>query len=155
MISLAHVKSSQIEAKKAILHRRIAWPGGNLKSNKEEALQKFFERKRAAEARDQQQTTSPSHSVITVHGRTRTIGPKVNHMSNNNKKGHQKKISDAKPHKGVKNNIIVRKQPRGSKIVKAKQSGGLRKVDVSSNGFSLPTTEKLSMCLDDIVRNRK
>ncbi|KAG9398342.1 hypothetical protein AC1031_014681 [Aphanomyces cochlioides] len=125
MISLAHVKSTQqVEASNA---RRIAWPGGKLTSNKEEALRKFMERKNgikgtsnAAPAPVETPTKRPSQDVRRKH---------------------------ATPKKGTlfKKHHSIRKQQPVDVVKKSPKQAKK----------PLPTTAKLAMSLDDIVKKNK
>ncbi|KAF0690143.1 Aste57867_18468 [Aphanomyces stellatus] len=143
MISLAHVKSSQQAADAPSNPRRIAWPGGKLVSNKEEALRKFMERKQGRGGSDDDDTRRKSTTHASAppkhHGRGHAQTAKKSH---DQKKGLFKK------------HHAVHKQPRT--IVKKssavpKRSIGGKKAETKP----LPTTKKLSMSLDDIVKKKK
>ncbi|KDO31623.1 hypothetical protein SPRG_03543 [Saprolegnia parasitica CBS 223.65] len=146
MISLAHVKSSQAEAEKAVPTRRIAWPGGNLVSNKEEALRKFMERKKAiAEGRSTSSSASASPSKASSHqttfhvnGRKRTVGHKVQ-PHGPSKALHTKK----RDYKHTMKDTVTFKS---TNVKAAASSKG------KASAKPLPTVSKLSMSLDDIVR---
>ncbi|OQR93215.1 hypothetical protein ACHHYP_02785 [Achlya hypogyna] len=135
MISLAHVKSSQAAADKAVLPRRIAWPGGKLVSNKEEALAKFLERKKAiAEGRSPAKTEGNKALTPIIHnkGHKRNAGHKVQ-PHGPSKPLHTKK----RDYKHTKKSTVTFK--------------GKNKTSKEE----LPTASKLSMSLDDIVKKTK
>ncbi|OQS05968.1 hypothetical protein THRCLA_20479 [Thraustotheca clavata] len=131
MISLAHLKASQDAATNDVSVRRIAWPGGKLVSNKEEALRKFMERKQALAEAKSSAVGSPAKSC--EQGRSKhSVGHKV--QPNGPSKPLHTKKRDYKHTK--KNNVIFKTRHHQAKE-------------------DLPTASKLSMSLDDIVKNAK
>ncbi|ETV92147.1 hypothetical protein H310_13400 [Aphanomyces invadans] len=153
MISLAHVKSSQLQDAAAVAAKRIAWPGGSITSNKEEALQKFLERKKAAEDR----AAGGVVTTPTAQQSSRAKLTKHHHSPSKTGKGRvaaghgARYTREVKP-KLFKKRHMVNKQP---KFVKRAGKKLHHASDDNEGSAPLPTTAKLSMSLDDIVKKKK
>ncbi|RHY91855.1 hypothetical protein DYB37_009161 [Aphanomyces astaci] len=151
MISLAHVKSSQANDAAAAAARRIAWPGGNITSNKEEALQKFLERKKAAEDRAAGITTPTAQQSSRVRSTKHPHSPSKVEKARSHAGHGARKAGGNKPQL-FKKRHLVHKQPKFVKRA-GKNQHTHRHEDTPTKG--LPTTTKLSMSLDDIVKKQK
>ncbi|TMW62193.1 hypothetical protein Poli38472_009686 [Pythium oligandrum] len=166
---LAHVKESTIVEPPASMRSgpRIPWSGGKIKSNKEEALRKFYARKleqgaqftpEQLQAMEATLGSAEALSHVQTERKHKTSKHDVVHKKTHvdPRKKHDTHRAHAKVQPMSKRTLLVSGRVVGPRVTKvAAKNGNGRKMTSKKQGTdALPLHDQLDMPLDALVKRR-